>query len=102
MPTYPLTVVVENWLYAIGGMNADHPVRECYVLDLSHENISWSPAPPLPVPLARLRGGVIDGVIYAVRGRFLQYRALFASRDGSNYPVLREVRVELQQKTGRK
>ncbi len=29
-----------------------------------------------------------------VRGRFLQYRTLFVSRDGSNYPVLREVAVE--------
>ena len=29
-------------------------------------------------------------------GRFMQYRAMFMSRDGSNYPLLREVVLELK------
>ncbi len=32
----------------------------------------------------------------AVQGRFIQYRAMFRSRDGSNYPVLRDVRITLR------
>jgi hypothetical protein len=30
-----------------------------------------------------------------IAGRYIQYRAVFLSKDGSNYPVLREVVIEL-------
>jgi FG-GAP-like repeat len=40
------------------------------------------------------RPGTTPGI--EVRGRFVQYRAVFISADGSNYPTLSEVRVELQ------
>jgi hypothetical protein len=34
--------------------------------------------------------------VSALKGRFIQYRAVFVSKDGSNYPVLHEVAVGLE------
>jgi FG-GAP-like repeat len=45
---------------------------------------------------AESNGRPTGGTDAVLTGRFIQYRAVFVSKDGSNYPVLREVAIELE------
>jgi N-acetylneuraminic acid mutarotase len=91
---YPMTVVVNERLYAIGGMNADGPVTDCRILDLAHREAGWTTGPDLPLPLGRLRGDAIDSVIYAVSGpesaaatgEFIHLPAVYALDTGRPAP----------------
>jgi hypothetical protein len=63
---YALLVFANQRLIAVGGQNNDGLLSATRYLDFEDPEFRWREGPPLPRPLARLRGGVRNSWVVAV------------------------------------